>query len=355
MKALVLAGGKGSRLRPFTYSMPKQLLPIANKPVLWHVLENIRDAGICEVGVIVGDRAEEIRAALGDGSQFSLEITYIEQDAPHGLAHCVMIAEDFLGQDDFVMYLGDNILVGGIARMADEFRASHCDARVVVTKVPDPSEFGVADVDASLRVRKLVEKPAEPISDLALIGVYFFTPAIHRAVRGIAPSWRGELEITDAIQWLVTEGYEVRAEVFDGYWKDTGRIDDVLECNRVLLETITDSIRGAVDAHSSVLGPVIIEPGACIIRSRVVGPAMIAAGTVVVDSYVGPYTTLGARCQLHDAGLEYSIVLNDVSVRDVRGIHGSLIGRSADVRLASGEAARHRLVIGDHTQVELVV
>lgn len=354
MKALVLAGGTGSRLRPFTYSMPKQLVPVANKPVLSHVLESVRDAGIEDVGVIVGDWGDEIRTVLGDDAGLGLRITYIPQDAPLGLAHCVIIAEEFLGDDEFVMYLGDNILVGGIADMAAQFRVSPSDARVVVTKVPDPSEFGVAEVDAEFRVTRLMEKPIEPCSDLALIGVYFFSPAIHRAVRAITPSWRGELEITDAIQWLLSEGYDVRAEVFSGYWKDTGRIDDILECNRVLLENIVGSMRGEADEHSEFLGPVIVEPGARIIRSRIVGPAVIGADSVVADSFVGPYTALGSRCQIHDASVEYSIVLNDVSVREVRGIHGSLIGRSADVRLASGDTARHRLVIGDHTQVEVV-
>lgn len=261
MKALVLSGGSGTRLRPFSYSMPKQLIPIANTPVLEHVLKNIRDLGVTEIGVIVGNRASEISAVLGDGSRFGVRLTYIPQAAPHGLAHTVAIARDFLGDEDFVMYLGDNMLPEGIVGIAEEFTARRPAAQVVVCKVQDPRSFGVAELGPSGEVLRLVEKPAHPRSDLALIGVYFFTPAIHRAVASIEPSARGELEITDAIQWLVTSGAEVRASRYDGYWKDTGNVEDVLACNRHMLAELRPSVEGEVDATSVLTGAVVIERG----------------------------------------------------------------------------------------------
>jgi glucose-1-phosphate thymidylyltransferase len=335
--------------------MPKQLVPVANKPVLLHCLDRLREAGITEIGIIISpERGEAIRSAVGNGDSIGLKITYISQDAPLGLAHCVRLASKFLGNEDFVMYLGDNILSSGIAVMTEQFIAERPAAQVVVTKVPDPSEFGVAEVDASGRVLRLVEKPKTPVSDLALIGVYFFTPEIHQAVRNIKPSWRGELEITDAIQWLVSQGKTVKATEFTGYWKDTGRIDDLLECNRVLLESTERKVAGDVDESSEIVGAVTISAGARVIRSKIVGPSVIGPGSVVVDSYVGQYTALGATCVLAGAGIEYSIVLDNVSVRQVRSIYGSLIGRSSEVTLSDGEEARHRLVIGDDTKVEVL-
>ncbi len=355
MKAIVLAGGTGTRLRPFSYSMPKQLVPVANKPVLLHCLENILEIGVRDIGIVVGDRGREISEIIGDGAAFGARITYLHQESPLGLGHCVLIARDFLGDDDFVMYLGDNVLVGGIAELAASFLERRPAAQVTVTPVADPSAFWVAVVDGAGRVSRLVEKPLEPVSDLAVIGVYFFTPAIHQAVRRIAPSWRNELEITDAIQWLVSQGQPVTAARFGGYWKDTGQIDDVLECNRVLLERIVGRIDGYVDPRSQMSGAVVVEPGAKVIRSRIVGPAIIGANSVVEDSYVGPYTSLGADCTLYRAGVESSIVLDKVSVNQVSHISGSIIGRSATVSLAARDVSRHRLVIGDHTHVEVVV
>ncbi|MDG9704729.1 glucose-1-phosphate thymidylyltransferase [Streptomyces sp. DH37] len=351
MKALVLSGGAGTRLRPFSYSMPKQLIPIANKPVLVHVVENLRALGITEVGVIVGERQHEIRAVLGDGSSLGVRISYIRQDAPRGLAHCVMIARKFLGDDDFVMYLGDNMLPGGIADIAEDFLRWRPTAQVMVNKVDDPRSFGVAEVDGNGRVTRLVEKPSVPLSDLALIGVYFFTPLIHRAVDAIRPSARGELEITDAVQWLVEQGYEVRARVNSGYWKDTGRAEDVLECNRELLAKITGSVAGTVDAESEIVGPVVVEEGARVVRSRIVGPAIVGAGSLVEDSFIGPYTSLGADCVISTAGVEDSIALGGATVRQVR-LRSSLIGRSAAVTLAAPTGS-NRLLVGDHTRVEV--
>lgn len=352
MKALVLAGGSGTRLRPFTYTMSKQLIPVANKPVLLYGLENLRDAGIDEIAIIVGDRSQEIRDAVGDGSALGIRVTYIHQEAPLGLAHCVLLAADFLGDDDFLMYLGDNVLIGGITDVAEEFRALRPDAQLLLVKVSNPREFGVCELDEQGGVRAVVEKPDHPTSDLALTGVYFFTPAIHEAVQAITPSARGELEITDAIQWLIAAGRSTRATQFTGYWKDTGRLDDVLECNRVMLERLTRRVAGSVDAASDIDGAVVIEPGAVVRRSRIAGPAVIGADARIEDTVIGPYTSIGRGCAFADAGVDYSIVLDGVSVRGVRGLHGSLIGRSADVSPAL-DSLHRRLVIGDDTRVEV--
>ena len=352
MKALVLSGGAGTRLRPFSYSMPKQLIPIVNKPVLEHVLDNIRALGVDEIGIIVGDRAAQIAAVIGDGSRLGVRVTYIPQDAPRGLAHTVAIARDFLGDDDFVMYLGDNMLPDGIAEIAEEFAAERPAAHIVVHKVEDPRQFGVAELAADGSVVRLVEKPQEPRSDLALIGVYFFTAAIHEAVTAIEPSARGELEITDAIQLLVERGAAVKASQYHGYWKDTGRVDDVLECNRRLLDGLTRRVEGEVDETSTLLGAVVVEAGARIVGSRIEGPVVVGAGSLVQDSEVGPHTSIGRDCVLRSTRLENSITLDGATVSEVRGLHGSLIGRSATVGPATG-ADQHRLVVGDHTRVEV--
>ncbi|MGW1196780.1 glucose-1-phosphate thymidylyltransferase [Streptomyces sp. NPDC002536] len=352
MKALVLAGGLGSRLRPFSHSMPKQLIPIANRPVLVHVMDDLRAIGITQVGVIVGDRAQEIAAVLGDGTALGVEITYIPQDAPRGLAHCIDIAREFLGEDDFVMYLGDNMLTGGIREAAEEFRARRPAAQVVVHKVPDPRAFGVAEVDEDGRVLCLVEKPQQPRSDLAVIGVYFFTPAVHAAVAAIEPSARGELEITDALQWLVAQGADVCAHLYSGFWKDTGRVEDVLDCNRELLDGIAGFVGGEVDSASVIEGAVVIEEGARIVRSRITGPVIIGAGTVVTDSRVGPHTSIGRDCELDAAGVDFSIMLDGAAVLCVGGVHGSVIGRDATVSSAR-VATCTRLVVGDHSSVEV--
>src|SRR5690349_5998007 len=258
MKALVLSGGSGTRLRPITHTSAKQLVPVANKPVLFYGLESIAAAGIREVGIIVGETAEEIEEAVGDGSAFGLEVTYIPQEAPLGLAHAVLIARDFLGDDDFVMYLGDNFIVGGIRDLVEQFRHEAADAQILLTRVADPTSFGVAELDAGGKVIGLEEKPAYPKSDLALVGVYLFRPAVHEAVRSIAPSRRGELEITHAIQWLIDAGLDVRSTLIHGYWKDTGNVTDMLEVNRTVLETLERAIDGEVDSASEIIGRVRI-------------------------------------------------------------------------------------------------
>ncbi|MEU0136558.1 glucose-1-phosphate thymidylyltransferase [Streptomyces sp. NPDC006296] len=353
MKALVLSGGAGTRLRPITHTSAKQLVPVANKPVLFYGLEAIAEAGITDVGIIVGDTAPEIREAVGDGSALGIDVTYIPQDEPRGLAHAVLIARDFLGDDDFVMYLGDNFIVGGITGLVEEFRADRPDAQILLTKVPNPTAFGVAELDAQGRVASLEEKPKEPKSDLALVGVYLFTPAVHEAVRAIEPSWRGELEITHAIQWLIDQRRDVRSTTISGYWKDTGNVTDMLEVNRSVLETLRGVTEGTVDESSEIIGRVRIEAGARVTSSRIVGPVIIGAGSVITDAYVGPFTSVSENCRIEDSEIEYSIVLRGASVSGVRRVEASLIGRDVEVTPAPRNPSAHRLVLGDHSKVQI--
>ncbi|HEX5405931.1 MAG TPA: glucose-1-phosphate thymidylyltransferase [Pseudonocardiaceae bacterium] len=353
MKALVLSGGSGTRLRPFSYSMPKQLIPIANKPVLEHVIDNIRSAGVTDVGVIVGQWAEQIADALGDGSRFGVRITYLRQDHPRGLAHTVQVARPFLTDDDFVMYLGDIMLPDGVASFAADFRAHRPAAQVVVHRVADPTSFGVVELDDDGCVRGLVEKPSQPKSDLAIAGVYFFTPDIHQAVDAIPASARGELEITDAIQWLLSNGFPVGASEYTGYWKDTGRIEDVLACNRRMLAKLARAVPEDVGVGSELVGQVVVEPGATIVRSRVEGPVIVGADTVIEDSQIGPNTSIGRGCVLRSSRLADSIVLAGASIVDVNGLHSSLIGRGASIGRDNRGGVGYRLVVGDHTRIEL--
>ncbi|MFF7986249.1 glucose-1-phosphate thymidylyltransferase [Streptomyces sp. NPDC007901] len=353
MKALLLSGGSGTRLRPITHTSAKQLVPVANKPVLFYGLEAIAEAGVTEVGIVVGDTAEEIREAVGDGSAFGLDVTYLPQEAPLGLAHAVLIAREFLGDDDFVMYLGDNFIVGGITALVDAFRAERPDARILLTKVPNPTAFGVAELDPAGRVVGLEEKPARPKSELALVGVYLFTPVVHEAVRAIQPSGRGELEITDAIQWLIDTGRDVRSTTISGYWKDTGNVTDMLEVNRSVLETLERRIDGTVDDDSEIIGRVRIEPGAKVTGSRIVGPVVVGADTVITDSYVGPFTSIAGDCRIEDSEIEYSIMLRDSSMSGVRRVEASLIGRNVEVTPAPRKPAAHRFVLGDHSKVQI--
>lgn len=353
MKALVLAGGTGTRLRPITHTSAKQLVPVANKPVLFYGLEAIAESGITEVGVVVGETEDEIRAAVGDGSRFGLDVTYLPQVAPLGLAHAVLIARDFLGDDDFVMYLGDNFIVGGITGLVADFRADRPDASILLTRVPDPRSFGVAELDSGGRVVSLTEKPEFPKSDLALVGVYLFTPAVHDAVRAITPSQRGELEITHALQWLIDQRLNVRSTTISGYWKDTGNVTDMLEVNRSVLEGIESGMEGTVDDSTEIIGRVLIEKGAQISGSRIVGPAIIGASAVVRDSYVGPFTSISEGCRIEDSEIEYSIVLRDSALAGVRRVEASLIGRGVRVFPAPRNSSSHRLVLGDHSEVQV--
>lgn len=359
VKGLILAGGAGTRLRPITHTGAKQLVPVANTPILFYGLQHLADAGIREVGIIVGDTAPEIRAAVGDGSPWGLEVTYIPQDAPLGLAHGVLIARDFLGDDDFVMYLGDNLLRDGVTRFVDGFAASRradaepAAAQILLAPVPDPQRFGVAEVGEDGSVEQLVEKPEVPRSDLALVGVYLFDPTIHEAVRAIEPSDRGELEITDAIQWLIDSGHRVRHEVLDGWWLDTGKLTPLLEANRLLLEIIEPSTAGKVDEASQIEGRVVISEGAVVTRSVIRGPVVIGAGTKVTDSYIGPFTSVDRGCEVVGSELEHSIVLAGSRISDVPRVIDSLIGRDAVVSRSDQRPSANRFLVGDHCQIYL--
>ncbi|MGV9311621.1 glucose-1-phosphate thymidylyltransferase [Streptomyces sp. NPDC003691] len=353
MKALVLAGGTGSRLRPITHTGAKQLVPVANKPILFYVIETLVDAGITDIGMIVGGTEEEIRSSVGDGGGFGAKITYIPQDRPLGLAHAVLVARDYLGDDDFVMYLGDNFVIGGIGGLVREFEAERPDAAIMLTRVKDPTVYGVAELDARGQVVNLEEKPRNPASDLAVIGVYLFTPAVHEAVRAIGPSARGELEIIDAIQWLISQGHTVRSTMIDNYWKDTGSVAEVLEVNRAVLETLEPALEGTVDEESELVGRVRVEPGAVVSRSRIVGPVVIGAGTEVTGSYIGPWTSVGGNCTIDGSEIEYSIVLAGSSIEGVGRIEASLIGRETRVTRAGSPSRTHRLVLGDHSKVQI--
>ena len=355
MKALVLSGGAGTRLRPITHTSAKQLLPVANKPVLFYGLEAIRESGITDVGVVVGDTAPAIREAVGDGSAFGLRVTYIQQEAPLGLAHAVLVARDFLGDDDFVMYLGDNFIVGGISALVEEFRGTRPDAQIMLTQVPDPREFGVAELDESGQVVGLEEKPRQLTSDLALVGVYLimFTPYVHEAVRALKPSWRGELEITEAIQWLIDSGRKVTSTTISGYWKDTGNVADMLEVNRLVLETIEPARHGVVHPGCELIGRVVIEEGAEVSGSRIVGAAIVGARTRVADSNIGPFTSVAEDCAITGSEIEYSIVLRSASITGVRRIEASIIGRAVEVTPAPAVPNAHRLILGDHSKVQI--
>ncbi len=353
MKALVLAGGKGTRLRPLTHTSAKQLVPIANKPVLYYGLEAIRDAGITSVGIVVGDTAHEFREAVGDGSRFGLEVTYIPQEAPLGLAHCVLIAREFLADEPFVMYLGDNFLVDGITDLVDAFNDADYDAQILLTRVAEPQFYGVAQLGPDGEITELEEKPEHPRGDLAIVGVYTFSPAIHEAVRAIRPSARGELEITDAIKWLIDHGYRVHSHFVGGYWKDTGRLQDMLECNRIVLEAIEPDVRGMVDGFSEITGRVVVEPGAVVENSVIRGPAVIGTNTKISRSYIGPYTSIGEGCVLQDAEVEYSIVLGESAITGVSRLTYSLIGRNVEVTRATGVPNMHQLMVGDHSKIQV--
>lgn len=352
MKALVLAGGSGSRLRPITHTSAKQLVPVANKPVLYYGLESIAASGIREVGIVVGDTAAEIEAAVGDGSRFGLDVTYLPQRAPLGLAHAVRIARSYLGDDDFVMYLGDNFIVGGISALVQRFRVNRPAAQILLTRVSDPRAFGVVELGPGGRVIGLEEKPEHPRSDLALVGVYLFTARVHDAVSRLKPSWRGELEITDAIQELVDAGCRVDSTLVSGYWKDTGNVADMLEVNRLVLDGMAADCSGAV--HSSeLIGRVVVERGATVIGSRIVGPAVVASGSRIRDSYVGPFTSIDTDCTVTDSEVEYSIVLRGASIVGVRRVERSLIGREVEVTSTPRILRAHRLVLGDHSKVQV--
>jgi glucose-1-phosphate thymidylyltransferase len=351
MKGLILSGGRGTRLRPLTYTSAKQLVPVANKPVLFYGIESMAEAGIKDIGIVVGDTQAEIRSAVGDGSRWGVKVTYIEQDEPRGLAHCVLISEAFIGGDPFVMYLGDNLLNRGIRPFVEEFVRERPAAQILLARVPDPQMFGVAEL-AEGRVVRLVEKPREPKSDLALVGVYMFSPEVFEAVKRITPSFRNELEITDAIQHLIDRGLEVRPHIVDGWWKDTGKLEDMLEANRLILETIERRVDGEVDAESRVEGKVIVEAGATIVGSVVRGPAIIGAGARVIHAYVGPFTSIMNDVEIRDSEIEHSIVLEGSCISNLANrVEDSLIGKNVRIYRVPMKPSAYRFMLGDNSEV----
>jgi glucose-1-phosphate thymidylyltransferase len=354
MRGLILSGGKGTRLRPLTHTSAKQLVPVANKPVLFYGIEAMAAAGIAEIGIIIApETGAEIREAAGDGSEFGVSIAYIEQSEPLGLAHALLTAEPFLGQSPFVMYLGDNLLRDGIVELVETFRTERPDALILLTPVSDPEHYGVAELNDG-RVARLVEKPKQPKTDLALVGVYMFTPAIFEAARSIEPSSRGELEITDAIQALVDGGLRVDPHIVHGWWKDTGHVQDMLEANQLVLDDLPESIEGEL-VDSRVEGRVVIAEGARLERTTVRGPAIIGRGTRITDAYIGPYTAIGEDVTIAHAELEHSIVLSGSSIADLEyRIEASLIGKN--VRIGRGPALpkAYRFVVGDNADVQIL-
>ena len=364
MKGLILSGGAGTRLRPITHTSAKQLVPIANKPILFYGIEAMVAAGITSIGIIISpETGGDIQEAVGDGARFGASVTWIPQDQPLGLAHCVLIARDFLGDDDFVMYLGDNMLEQDLVGFVETFQSRSASpeltgvgapaAQILLAKVEDPRAFGVADVAEDGSVVALVEKPDNPPSDLALVGVYLFDARIHEAVATIAPSERGELEITDAIQWLIDAGHPVAHDLLKGWWLDTGKKDPLLECNRLVLDTIEPQIDGDVDASSTITGRVRVEAGATVVNSTVRGPAVIGAGATVANSYIGPYSSIASECTIEHAELDHSVILCQSTIRNVSRITDSLIGSHVQVDRTSHIPAGIRLMLGDHSQVEL--
>ncbi len=367
LKGLILSGGKGTRLRPITHTSAKQLVPVANKPVLFYGIEAMAGAGIEEVGIVIApDSGPEIEQAVGDGSRFGVRVSYILQHEPLGLAHAVLTAEPFLGESPFVMYLGDNLLQGGISDLVAAFREHSPDALILLTPVPDPENYGVAELARSApgevdtesggpgRVVRLIEKPSEPATDLALVGVYMFNAHIHAAARAISPSARGELEITDAIQHLLDAGLRVEPHIVRGWWKDTGRLEDMLEANRLVLDNLPERVEGEL-IDSRVSGRVVIESGARLERTTVRGPAIVGARTRLSDCYIGPYTAIGEDCTISGAEVEHSILLAGCTVRDLDGrMESSLLGRNVTVRRGERQPRAYRFMVGDNSDISIL-
>lgn len=353
MKALIASGGKGTRLRPLTHTQNKHLIPIANKPILHYAIEAAVDAGIKQIGIVHTADSRDVPDAIGNGKRWGVKITYIPQKTPAGLAHVVKIAEKFIGKENFIFYLGDNMVVGGVKRFIDEFEKSDCNCWLTLSRVRDPERFGVP-VIRNGKIVKVEEKPSKPKSQFAVAGIYIYDSSIFKAVKNIKPSARGELEISDAHTYLIEKGYKVGYSEITGWWKDTGKPADLLEANRLILDNIEPSFRGEVDATSSVLGKVILDEGSKVINSVVRGPAIIGKNTVIENSYIGPFTSIGDRTIIHNAEVEYSIVLRDCKVNNVRlRIEGSILGNDVEVVDAAGKPLVHRFMIGDQSRVEI--
>jgi glucose-1-phosphate thymidylyltransferase len=355
MKGLIPSGGTGTRLYPLTYTSAKQLIPVANKPVLFRVIEAIRAAGITDIGIVVGDTAKEIKAAVGRGGRWGVQITYIPQEQPLGLAHVVKVSRDFLGDERFVMFLGDNVIQGGISGLIEQFADSDWHSQIVLTRVSEPQQYGVAELDQNGRIVRLVEKPKEPKSDLALVGIYMFDHHVHKAVDSITPSWRGELEITDAIQWLVEHDHQVYPYIHRGWWIDTGRPGDMLEANGLVLEELTPEIEGYVDRDSEVDGRVTVQQGAEIVNSVIRGPTIIGERTRIVNSYVGPFTSIYHDVLIENSEIERAIVLEHSTIHDIPArIQDSLIGRHVNLVRSPIKPKAYKLTLGDHSQVGIL-
>ncbi len=353
MKALITSGGRGTRLRPLTHTQNKHLIPIANKPILFYALETVASAGIKEVGIVTNQEGKEVREAVGDGSAWGLSVTYIPQEAPLGLAHVVKISRDFIRDEPFVFYLGDNMVVGGIKRFVKAFLAEKSNCHLTLARVKDPERFGVPEIRGK-RIVRIEEKPAVPKSEFAVAGIYIYDSSIFEAVENIKPSARGELEISDAHQYLIEHGYKVTYSEITGWWKDTGKPIDLLEANRLVLENQKPRVDGFVDHRSHVAGNVVIEKGAKIVNSHIRGPAIIGRRTVIEDSYVGPFTSIGDDCVVRNSEVEFSIVMNKSQILDVGiRIESSILGYDVQVVHAEGMPRTHRFMIGDQSRVEI--
>ncbi len=351
MKALVLSGGHGTRLRPLTYSQQKQLIPVANKPVLFYAIEDVIEAGAEEVGIIVGPNKEQVIEAV-KSVDWDVPVEFIYQGDPKGLAHAILVAEEFLSDDDFVMYLGDNILKEGIVNHAKKFRELNPDSLILLTQVDEPQRFGVAELDDRGKVVRLVEKPKHPPSNYALVGIYFFKPVIVEACKNIKPSWRNELEITDAIQWLIDNGYRVEASVVEGWWKDTGKPEDILEANRLVLDDIKTKVEGNI-VNSRISGRIVVEEGALIENSVVKGPCVIGKNAKISCSYIGPYTSVGDECVIEETEIEDSVIMEKTTIRRAGRIVESLIGRNVSIDEVATKPSGHRFVVGDNSKIVL--
>lgn len=354
MKGLILSGGHGTRLRPITYTSAKQLVPVVNKPILFYGIEALKEAGIYDIGIVVGDTQEEIKKAVGDGSRWEVKITYIEQEKPLGLAHAVLISEPFIQDSKFIMYLGDNIIKGGVKEFVEEFTQTSPTSQILLVRVSNPEQFGVAELSDN-RVIRLQEKPKQPKSNLALVGVYLFDSHIFKAVNSIGYSARGELEITDAIQWLIDQKYEVKSHVIKGWWKDTGKLEDMLEANRMMSDELEMKILGDVDLESKVEFKVVIEKGAQVKNSIIRGPAIIGRNTKIINSYVGPFTAISDGCEIRESEIEHSIMLEGSKIMNIRNrISDSLIGKNVEIVGNRGRIKNHQFMVGDNSKIELL-
>lgn len=354
MKALIASGGRGTRLRPITHTQNKHLIPIANKPILHYAIEGVVSAGIKQIGIVVNADSDEVQKAIGDGSKWGVKITYIPQEAPLGLAHVVKISEPFIGKDDFIFYLGDNMVVGGVKRFIHEFKKSRCNCWLTLAKVKDPERFGVPEINKRGRIVGIEEKPKKPKSNYAVAGIYIYDSNIFKACNNIKPSARGELEISDAHQWLIDHNYKIGYSEITGWWKDTGKPVDLLEANRLVLDNQEQRIDGDVDSLSNVAGKVVIEKNTKIINSVVRGPAIIGENCIIENSYIGPFTSIGDRTIVKNSEVEYSIVLRDCKIISVKiRIEGSLLGNDVEIVEANGKPHVHRFMIGDQSRVEI--